>query len=342
MKIDVQWVHSLSGLDTWMSSFVQSLRGAGRDVESRRHGQMFRFFPYLLDGRSSGDVLYTNSWEGGFLGKKGDIPVVATEQLVVHDPLYDTVKTPAQRMFHRMVYSWERKCFSLAACIVAPSRYVQRRLREVFHVDAEVIPNGIPLDIFRPGDLLSRGNTSLMPGRKAWKDKGKTVLLFAGNPTARKGWPLLLALMEELERECVLLAATGFRSYRKNAPTNVKIVGTCPRNELPKFYNSGDIFIFPSRLEGFGLAAAEAMACGKPVVTTKSSSLPELVVDGKGGFLCDPGDPGQFLEKVRLLAANPAMQREFGEFNRARCEERFDLTKISALYTELFDSLIGH
>ena len=58
---------------------------------------------------------------------------------------------------------------------------------------------------------------------------------------------------------------------------------------MPERYGSMDILLMPSVREGFGLSIAEAMACGLPVVATNCSAIPELIDDGKGGFLCPPG-----------------------------------------------------
>ena len=333
MNIDVEWIHSLSGLDCWMTSLAAALRKQPGRVHVRSHNRVFRYLPCLSRAAGLGDILYTNSWEGAFLNRGRTKPMVVTEQLVVHDPLYGPVKTRSQKLFHGMVRSWERQSFRHAAGITAPSDYVRNRLREVFDVDSEVIPNGIDLDLFRPARSEEIAETGSIHRPQ------RTVLLFAGNATPRKGWPLLVSLMRALGDDFLLRAAVGWRSARGTMPENVSLVRRCPREELPSFYRGGDIFVFPSRLEGFGLAVAEAMACGLPVVASSSSSLPELIVDGKGGFLCEPDNPGDFLEKVRRLARNRSMREDFGRFNRERCRDRFDLKIAARRHRSYFESV---
>jgi glycosyltransferase involved in cell wall biosynthesis len=116
------------------------------------------------------------------------------------------------------------------------------------------------------------------------------------------------------------------------------------RLDLPRLvtaYNRSDIFLSASRLEGFGLSVAEAMACAKPVIATNGSSLPELVVDGKGGFLCRMDDVHDFSDRIRNLAADENLRRTMGTFNRTTAVEKFALGRMAGEYRDLYRSLLG-
>jgi|GEM_PF-607780 len=77
--------------------------------------------------------------------------------------------------------------------------------------------------------------------------------------------------------------------------------GYIPEADKRMLYASAEVFVFPSWYEGFGLPVLESMACGTPVVSSRASSLPEVV--GDAGILCDPSDPGAFADAVgRLLS----------------------------------------
>jgi glycosyltransferase involved in cell wall biosynthesis len=82
------------------------------------------------------------------------------------------------------------------------------------------------------------------------------------------------------------------------------------------------------------------MACGKPVVATNGSSLPELVIDGKGGFLCEMDNVRDFAEKIRQLTADENLRQEMGKFNRKRIEEMFTIKKMTEEYLTIYRSLL--
>jgi glycosyltransferase involved in cell wall biosynthesis len=88
-------------------------------------------------------------------------------------------------------------------------------------------------------------------------------------------------------------------------------------------YNLADVFLFPSAMEGFGLTVAEAMSCGRPVVASDRGSIPEVLAEGEGGFLCDPAAPERFVERLLLLMGDPALRRKFGAANAERVDRLF-------------------
>ena len=96
----------------------------------------------------------------------------------------------------------------------------------------------------------------------------------------------------------------------------------------------------PTAREGLSLSVLEAMACGLPVVASNCSSLPELIDEGKGGFLCPVGDVAAFAEKINVLADAPELRRQMGEYNRAKVEKLFTLERMVSEYRELFESLL--
>jgi glycosyltransferase involved in cell wall biosynthesis len=109
---------------------------------------------------------------------------------------------------------------------------------------------------------------------------------------------------------------------------------------MPNRYRQMDILLMPTVREGFGLAVAEAMACGLPVVASNCSSIPELIDDGKGGFLCPIGDVKAFAEKINLLAESPGLRKEMGQYNRARIEKKFTLERMVKEYQKVFSEVL--
>lgn len=84
-----------------------------------------------------------------------------------------------------------------------------------------------------------------------------------------------------------------------------------------------DLFVLPSRWEGFGLALLEAMAAGRAIVASRVSAIPEVVVEGETGLLVPPDDPASLARAIRHLLDDPARRRAMGLAGRARLARHF-------------------
>ena len=93
--------------------------------------------------------------------------------------------------------------------------------------------------------------------------------------------------------------------------------------EIAACYSACEIFAMPSRGEGFGLVYLEAMACGKPVIGGSHGGAPEVIEDGKTGFLVQHGEADQLANSLQKLLADPALGREMGARGRERVEKEF-------------------
>ena len=140
-------------------------------------------------------------------------------------------------------------------------------------------------------------------------------------------WPGVLTGFPEAK---LLVAGSGAllpqlraQARRRGVDGSVIFTGYVPESDKVEYLALADVFVFPSALEGFGLAVAEAMACGIPVVASDRGSLPELVVDGETGLLCDADSPGAFVERVRRLLGDAGLRRKLGAAAAARVNRWF-------------------
>ena len=333
MKVVIRQVRGGSGVDVWAESLCKGIQKEGHVCNLDLCSGIYQFVPALAKFRKNHlvpDIIQSNSWHASAF--RGDVPLVVTEHLLVHDPVYTPYKTIPQKLFHRWIYRCERRSFGAADAVICVSQYTRKKLEESFGISGSVvIYNGIDTSLFTPAEPVC--DTWDIPANK-------TVLFFAGNLSRRKGADLLPAIMKELGDNFVLLLATGQKGTSLSSMNNIINIGHLDIARLVMAYNRCDLFLSASRLEGFGLSVAEAMACGKPVVATNGSSLPELVVDGKGGLLCRMDDVKDFAEKIRYLADDENLRKEMGLFNRKRVEDLFTLEKMVNNYIRLYQSLL--
>jgi N-acetyl-alpha-D-glucosaminyl L-malate synthase BshA len=102
-----------------------------------------------------------------------------------------------------------------------------------------------------------------------------------------------------------------------------------------------DLLLLPSEKESFGLAALEAMACGKPVVSSNAGGLPEVIQDGVTGFILPIGDIEGMAKKSILLATNKELYRSFSEQCIKRAREEFSHEKIAAQYEKIYEQVVA-
>jgi glycosyltransferase involved in cell wall biosynthesis len=115
----------------------------------------------------------------------------------------------------------------------------------------------------------------------------------------------------------------------------------CPAvvdDDLPRYLGLADIFVFPSqsRLEGFGLAVAEAMAVGLPVVIADMPGVREVIEPGHEGLLAEPLLANDLAAKIRILLDDPDLARAMGAAGRRRAESRYGLSTVAHQLISLY------
>ena len=164
-------------------------------------------------------------------------------------------------------------------------------------------------------------------------------LLFVGRLVYYKGVECLIDAMRQAEGCELFLCGTGpleerLRRLAKGLP--VRFLGQPDSQILRNAFADCDIFILPSteRTEAFGIVQQEAMACGKPVINTSlPGGVPHVSIHGETGLTVPPGNADALAGTIRLLAADPALRRRFGENGRRRVREQYAPARI---YPALF------
>ncbi len=281
-------------------------------------------FPIGRNKKSS--LIHTTPDYAYFHARRG-IPLVLTFHNYVLDRFMRDYSSCLQNIHYQTDLKWlTKKAVNLASELTAVSQFTAKLVQTELGLDRKirVIYNGIDEAVFVP--------TSKPANQKNIK------VLFSGNLSSRKGAQWLLPILNKLNPNISIYYTSGLRNV-KALPAHPRLVnlGRVDYADMPALYRSADILLFPTVREGFGLAAAEAMACGLPVVATDCSALPELVDGEKGGFLCGLGDIDDFAEKINLLAGNATLRREMGDYNREKVERLFTLKRMVAEYKALFE-----
>lgn len=111
------------------------------------------------------------------------------------------------------------------------------------------------------------------------------------------------------------------------------------RRDVPALLAASEVFVMSSLWEGLGLVFLEAMACSLPVLSTRVSAVPEVVLEERTGLLVPPSDPRALADAMLRLARDPELRRRLGEAGRARVREAFGLERMVeetlAVYREL-------
>ncbi len=149
--------------------------------------------------------------------------------------------------------------------------------------------------------------------------EGKTVLMTFGRLESfqrQKGFDEVLHILPQLVSEypdlMYLIAGDGpdkgrleQEVVRRGMTERVRFTGMVPEAEKAQYYRLADVYVMPSRKEGFGFVFLEAMACGIPVIASKSDGSREAVLYGALGALVDPGNPDELLDAVRNALRQP-------------------------------------
>lgn len=214
-------------------------------------------------------------------------------------------------------------CVSKAVRELAVSRY---------HVPAErvrVARNGIPLDALRSAGAGARSRVRAELDVEA----GRPVLAIIGRLHPVKGHRALLSTMPVILRSCprALLLVIGDGPERGACEELARNLGIAAsvrflgrRGDVPRLLAGIDLVLMPSRSEGLGLAAIEALAAARPVIACAVGGLPEVVVDGVNGRLVPPGDTQAFAQAVIDTMRNPGRRFSYAR-GAASSAERFGI-----------------
>ncbi len=231
-------------------------------------------------------------------------------------------------------FNWKRKkdIYSRSRFFIAtPSQWMMDRVNQSILapsiIDKRVIPNGVDLTIFRPGDKFEARSELGLPANaqivlfaatgiraNIWKDyrtMHSAIEIAAKN--IRDSHLLFLALGEDAPAERIGAALIHFVPHQRDPSI------------VARYFRAADLYIHAAHAETFSNTVAEARACGTPVIATATGAIPEQLCDGETGFLTPPGDAPAMAAAIRRLLEDPDLRNKMGKAGIEDVRSRFSL-----------------
>ena len=301
-----------SGIGTYIRCLLSEYRKLGADIEFSVFGNPQELEKYRMNIRKLTVPIYS-------ISEQLLLPFKIGTAALFHSPHYNAplfYKGKLIVTIHDIIHiKFPEYLPSRKACLYA--RYMlkhvtQKAVRVItssHHTKSDLIEQNVPAEKIKviPFGVEERfhpieDDDLLLDFRKKY-GLSDNFILYVGNLKSHKNLGILLKAFAYLKKDKkiqeTLVLTAGYRTNTENRTPNVKFLPFIPDDEMPLLYNCAKLFVFPSLYEGFGLPPLECMACGVPVITSNSASLPEVV--GDAGIMCDANDVDCFKDAILHL-----------------------------------------
>ncbi len=289
-------------------TILKRMKGHGFDLRA-----VFGLY-HLIKSRNI-HILRTHQYHpnlyGRIAGALAGVPVIVPS---FHN-LYAFPDTPK---FHRRIFNWLLSFPS--DVLVAVSNAVASDIKRFDWVSAEKIK-------VMSDSIDTKGFNTNLDQREARRLMGlpgdQFIIGTVGRLDEQKGHRYLIEAASGLQDTCVAIAGGGplldeLKSYSGKLKENTIFTGMMEPEKVPLFLRAVDIFCFPSLWEGFGIALAEAMAAGLPIVASDIPPLREVL--GDAGILVPPGDAVELRKALKRLIDNVPLRDSYSRDARERAE----------------------
>ncbi|MCS7099675.1 MAG: glycosyltransferase family 4 protein [Sulfolobales archaeon] len=233
--------------------------------------------------------------------------------------------------------------------VIAVSKAAEEFIKHFTDVPVSVIPNGVDTNVFRP----ARNGREKELAKARFGLSGRSVVLYVGRMSYRKGPHLLLSAFANIDDEKAVLVMVGTGDMLPLLKLQAKLLGVESRVMfmnyvsdalLPEIYRASDVFVAPSIVaEAFGLVILEAMASGVPVIATSVGGIPEILSSSGAGMLVAPSSERELSEAISALLADRGLREIYGENGRRVVEEKYSwdivVEQIERVYIEAISEL---
>ncbi len=301
------------------------------------------------------DIIHDNQGLGYglLLMKRLNIPVIAT----IHHPIsidrqadLEQANSLRERVSIKKFYSFTRMQAFVARRldrIITVSQSSAKDAKLFFKVPVgklRVVYNGIDTEIYGRNEEVSQSRNGLiMVGNTDDRKKGVLYLLQALQMLREEG--IKLTIVDDAERHSSYvedvgpLPSYGLKLVKKlNLSGMVHFTGRLTHEELAQYYSAAQIAVVPSLYEGFGIPAAEAMACGTPVIATTGGALPEVV--GDAGILVPPRSADALAAAIKQLLNDKQARQRMSDAGRKRVKDNFNWQQAARRTLEVYQEVL--
>ncbi len=227
--------------------------------------------------------------------------------------------------------------------IICPSRWLydlakQSKLMSKWNIHH--VPYPIDLDVFKKYNKLESRKKNNIP-------QDSIVILFGAvqaTTDKRKGFDLLIKSLNKIKSNKKIIGVVfGSQKSINVENINMKIIYKKHLSDLSdiiSLYSCADIMAIPSRQDNLPLIAMEASACSLPIVSFDIGGLPDIVNNGKNGFLTKPFNTEKFANSLSLLIDNVELREKMSLASRKLCSEKFNYKTVANQYLEIYKKVI--
>jgi 1,2-diacylglycerol 3-alpha-glucosyltransferase len=285
---------------------------------SRTYRLVTSIKPDLIHAHSPGVI----GLHGMITANRLKLPFVFTYHTFLRDSVYMvTDSSIGQQLIRRLLTYYLNWFFRQCHRVIVPSQAAKLELTSLIQGPTRVVPTGIDIGRFADGN-----------GTRVRAQLGvhnAPIILHVGRVVKEKNLDDLLAaaplILKTVPDAVFVIVGAGpyddslhHSVLEKGLRKHVILTGFVPDEDLPDFYAAANVFAFPSTYETQGIVALEAMAAGIPIVAARSRSLPELVEEGRNGYLFSPHNSSELANKLvkalgakNMVAAAQAMARRY-------------------------------
>ncbi len=273
-------------------------------------------------------------YEGFLCAKLLKKPLVGTYHTLLPDFLKHVSLAGLEKKEQTKNLTWKYSNLFYNKCdiVITPSDVIKRELKKHgLKSKIEVLSNGVDLNKFYKKKIKKNKLTILHVGRISYEKNVDVVLQAMKIVSLYKGIRfIIVGGGPDLER---------LKKYAEGINLDVEFTGVIKNENLADYYNKADVFITASTIETEGIVILEAMACGLPIVGVNKLAIPEIVKNGKNGFVVKENEPEEMAMSLIKLIKNKSLRNKLGK-NSMKIAKMYSLDNTVRKLEQLYKSLL--